>query len=492
MNTNTLPPDSKLASSEELKYSRQIADLPGPKEQPVLGNMLQMGGQQVHMTFAKWIREFGPIYRVSALGRTFVVLSDHVAINNLLRDRPNNFRRNPSGKVVMNELNISGVLTAEGDEWRKQRKLVMSGLGVEVVRNFFPKMVFMTERLLQRWKKAALEGRPVDLHRDLKAMAIDVIVGVAMGHDINAVNDEDDQLQHNFDNVLARIQKRSGSLVPYWRYFKLPADRSAEKSAVDIEQAVLTFIRNARERMQQQPELRQNPTNMLESMIAASDDPETDFNDTEVISNAILSVVGGEDSTSNSMAWMVNLLAQNPAAAAALTAEVDKVLGDAPVAREWDFMKQFPYLEAAHSETQRLRAVAPLFGQVSNADCVVADTFIPKDTLVLVSTVGEGQDEAQFPQAEQFLPERWIFEQKPHRDEDPSRKLFPFGGGTRMCPGRFLAMTEIKMVLSMLMRNFELELDAGAPAIEQVLNFFMGPSAVPVRLKLRDQASSIT
>jgi len=485
MNSNTLPTELEQANGEELKYSRMIADLPGPKGQPILGNMLQLSGQQAHLTFIKWFREFGSVFRINALGRSIVVVSDHVAVNNMLRDRPNGFRRNPSGKVIMNELHISGVLTAESDEWRKQRKLVMGGLGFEVVRNFFPKMAFMTERLLQRWKKAALEGTPIDLHRDLKAMAIDVIVGVAMGHDINALNDKNDQLQRNFDNVLSRMQKRSDTLIPYWRHFKLPADRSAEKSAADIEKAVMTFIENARERMRLQPELRQKPTNMLESMIAASDDPDTDFNDTEVISNAILSVVGGEDSTSNSMAWMVNLLAQNPAAAAALTAEIDKVLGDAPLASEWDLMKQFPYLEAVHSESQRLRAVAPLFGLVSNADCVVADTFIPKDTLVIVSTVGEAQNEAQFPQAELFQPERWIFEQKPHRDEDPARMLFPFGGGTRMCPGRFLAMTEIKMVISMLMRNFELELDTSAPPVEQVLNFFMGPSAVPVRLKLR-------
>jgi cytochrome P450 len=487
MNSNTLPTELEQANSEELKYSRMIADLPGPKGQPILGNMLQLGGQQAHLTFMKWFREFGPVFRMSALGRSFVVVSDRIAVNNMLRDRPNGFRRNPNGKAIMNELNISGVLTAESEEWRKQRKLVMGGLGFEVVRNFFPKMAFMTERLLQHWKKATLEGTPIDLHRDLKAMAIDIIVGVAMGHDINALNDKNDQLQRNFDNVLSRMQKRSDTLIPYWRHFKLPADRSAEKSAADIEQAVMTFIGNARERMRQQPELRQKPTNMLESMIAASDDPETDFNDTEVISNAILSVVGGEDSTSNSMAWMVNLLAQNPAAAAALTAEVDKVLGDAPLASEWDLMKQFPYLEAVHSESQRLRAVAPLLGLVSNADCVVADTFIPKDTLVIVSTVGEAQDETQFPQPELFQPERWIFEQKPHRDEDPARMLFPFGGGTRMCPGRFLAMTEIKMVISMLMRNFELELDTSAPPVEQVLNFFMGPSAVPVRLKLRKQ-----
>jgi cytochrome P450 len=185
---------------------------------------------------------------------------------------------------------------------------------------------------------------------------------------------------------------------------------------------------------------------------------------------------------------MLILLAQNPAAAAALTAEVDAVLGDATLIRDWDMMKQFPYLEAAHSEAQRLRAVAPYIGLVSNTDCVVGDTFIPKNTAVIVSTAGEGLEEAQFPQHEQYRPERWIFEQRPPKEEDPSRKLFPFGGGARLCPGRFLALTEIKIVVSMIMRHFELVPDADAPPAKQVLNFFMAPSSVPVRLKLRGSA----
>jgi cytochrome P450 len=343
----------------------------------------------------------------------------------------------------------------------------------------------MTERMLKRWKAAVTAGKPVNLRRDLKALALDITVGIAMGHDIDVVNDDSNPLQRNVENIFQRLGNRTVAPFPYWRYFKLPVDRAVDKSAADIEQTVAGFIRNTRERMEQQPHLRQKPTNMLEAMIAASDDPESGFTDQELISNAILSVVGGEDTTANSIAWMINLLAHNPAAAAALTAEADAVLGDAPIARDWEWMKQFPYLEAAHNETQRLRTVAPFIGLVSNADCVVADTFVPKNTAIFVSTSGEGLDEAQFPQNEMFRPERWIFEQKPQKEEDPARKILPFGDGPRLCPGRFLALTEIKIVVSMIMHNFELELDAAAPPVEQVMNFFMGPSTVPVRLKLR-------
>ncbi|MFC3653378.1 cytochrome P450 [Dyella humi] len=485
MNSTTEASELSAENLGELKYSRTIADLSGPKGLPFLGNALQMSGRQWHLSLAKWVREFRPIFRLTVPGGSVVVVSDRATAGALLRERPEQFRRVGGLKTIMNELNISGVFIAEGDDWRKQRKLVMGGLNAEVIRNFFPKMSFMAERMLRRWKTALAEGRPVDLRRDLKAFALDVTVGIAMGHDLDVVNHDGSQLQRDVDNMFQRLGARAFALFPYWRHFKLPADREADKSAANIEQTVAGFIRNTRARMEQQPHLRQKPTTMLEAMIAASDDPESGFTDQDLINNAILSVIGGEDTTANTMAWMINLLAQNPDAASALAAEADAVLDDAELAHDWEMMKQFPYLDAAHNETQRLRTVAPFIGIVSNADCVVADTFVPKNTAIMVSTAGEGLDEAQFPQNDAFLPERWIFDQKPQKEDDPARKLIPFGDGPRLCPGRFLALTEIKLVISMVMHNFELEFDTHAPPIQQIMNFFMSPSAVPVRLKLR-------
>nr|WP_157503892.1 cytochrome P450 [Luteibacter rhizovicinus] len=476
---------STHAAVPALSYSRRIEDLPGPAGHPFVGNALQLSGRQMHLRLTGWVREFGPMFRLNVFGNPMVIVSDATTVNNVLRERPEGFRRSGGLKTIMNDLNIGGVFTAEGETWRKQRKLVMAGLNAEVIRNFFPTMVVMTERMLERWKTALADGKPVDLRRDLKAMALDTIVGIAMGHDIDAVNDDGNPLQRNIDNMFQRLGQRTTASFHYWKYFKLPVDREAEQSSMEIEQAVTEFIDNTRARMKQQAQLQAKPGNMLEAMIAASDNPESDFTDEELVSNAILSVIGGEDTTANSIAWMLILLARNPAAAAALTAEVDAVLGEATLVRDWDMMKQFPYLEAAHSEAQRLRAVAPYIGMVSNADCVVGDTFIPRNTAVIVSTAGEGLDETQFPQHEQYRPERWIFEHRPPKEEDPSRKLFPFGGGARLCPGRFLALTEIKIVVSMIMRHFELEADADAPPAKQVLNFFMAPSSVPVRLKLR-------
>jgi Cytochrome P450 len=486
MNSNVETAELDVEDAGELKYSRTIDELPGPKGIPFFGNQLQMRSSQWHLTLSNYIREFGPIYRLNAFGIPIVVVSDRAAISSLLKDRPESFERSRGLRTRMNELKVGGVFTAEGEDWRKQRKLVTGGLSVEVIRNFFPTMGKMTERLLTRWKATLAQGKRVDVRRDLKALALDIIVGIAMGYDLNVVSDDSHPLQHDLDSLMRRLASRGTSLYPYWRRFRLPVDRSADQSAHDVEQTVLGLIREARERMKQHPHLREDPTNMLEAMIVASEDPALDFSDQDLVSNAIASVVGGIDTTANSIAWMVNLLAQNPEAAAKLTAEVDAVLGDARISSEWEQMKLFPYLDAAHSETQRLRSSTPFLGLLSKADCVVADTFIPKGMVIFMpTTFGDGLDEAQFPQHEQFQPERWIFEHKPKMEDDPARKVFPFGGGQRLCPGRFLALIEIKVVMSAIMRNFELEFDTKAPPVQQVMTFFMGPSAVPVRLKQR-------
>jgi cytochrome P450 len=478
------------AAQETLSFTRRIEDLPGPAGHPFVGNALQLSGRQMHMKLTRWVREFGPMFRLEVFGNPMVIVSDATTVNNVLRERPEGFRRSGGLRTIMNDLNIGGVFTAEGETWRKQRKLVMAGLNVEVIRNFFPTMVVMTERMLERWKTMLADGKPIDLKRELRALALDIIVGIAMGHDIDAVNHDGNDLERNIDNIFQRLGHRTTASFHYWRYFKLPVDRRVEKSSAEIEEAVTGFIRSARERMRQQAQLQAKPGNMLEAMIAASENPESGFTDEELVSNAVLSVIGGEDTTANSIAWMLILLADNPSAARALTAEVDAILGEDTLVRDWEMMKQFPYLEAAHSEAQRLRAVAPYIGLVSNADCVVGDTFIPKNTAVVVSTAGEGLDEAQFPDAEHYRPERWIFEHRPPKEEDPSRKLFPFGGGARLCPGRFLALTEIKIVVSMILRHFELEPVRNAPPPTQLLNFFMAPSEVPVRLKLRQPAGT--
>lgn len=467
------------------RVSRALADLPGPKPLPLIGNGHQIDSMQFHLSLENWAREFGSAYRIHLGGKQIMVLSDGAVIRELLRDRPDAVRRSSRSAKALIEVGTSGLFTAEGEEWRKQRKLIMRTLTPEVIRNFFPTMTFMTERLLTHWQAALAAGRPVNLLRDLRAYTLDVTVGLAMGQDINTLQQPHNPLQRDIEQLFGRVARRLTSPFPYWRYFKLPVDRAADACSERIASAVTGFIARTREVIDQHPERRRKPTNMLEALLVARDEPDSEFTDAHVIGNAITMVFAGEDTSSSTMAWLLNFIAGDPRVAANIAAETDVVLGSSKVLGDYAALDRFSYIEAVSNEAMRIKPVVPLMPLEVNHDIVVEGIPLPQGTTIFALLRHAGQDAIDFPQPDVFLPERWQAAQDTSGNSDPMRKLFPFGAGPRFCPGRFLGMAEIKMVVSMIARNFVLGVDTASPPVRELFTFTMTPSSLPVVLTAR-------
>lgn len=463
---------------------RRIADLPGPRGLPLIGNAWQLDSLQFHVGLENWAREFGPIYKIKLGRKPIVIVSDNVLIANLLRDRPDGLRRSSRTSTILTELGTTGVFSDEGDEWRKERKLVMRGLTPEVIKRFYPTLVMMTERLRRRWMAAAITGRQIDLLRDLKAYALDVTLGLAMGQDINCLEHDANPLQRDIEMIFYRIARRLTAPIAYWRHIKLPADRAADAAGIRIREAVRGFIDEARRTLASNPERAAKPTNMLEALLVARDEPDSGFTDDNVIGNAITMVFAGEDTTSNTIAWLLNFVARHSDVAGAIRREADAVLGDDMVLQDFAGLDNFPYLDAANNEAMRLKPVAAILGMETNKEMAIGDVLAPAGTIMLASLRTGGMLAQNFDKPNVFSPERWL-EGGLAAGDDPARKLFPFGGGPRFCPGRFLALAEVKMVTSMLLRNFTLTFDRSAPPVEELFTFTITPSSLPVTLSLR-------
>lgn len=465
---------------------RSVGDLPCPRGLPWFGNALQLESTRFHLKMEQWARELGPVYRFCVGRRQVVVVADATLIGSMLRDRPDAMRRPAHTSRILSELGTDGVFVAEGEEWRKQRKLVMRALTPEVVKNFFPTLVMLTERLRLHWQAAAEQGHAIDLLRDLKAWTMDVTIALAMGQDINTLEHAANSLQSDVDAVFKRIGSRLTKPLAYWRHFKLPADRAADASAERIARAVAGFIAEARARLAANPELSAKPTNLLEALVVARDEPGSEFTDINVAGNAVTMVFAGEDTTSNTIAWLLDFLAREPQVAAKLAAEADTVIGgDDRVLQRFAGLDDFPYLDAATSEAMRLKPVAPILGLEPNQDMVVGDVRLHKGQMVMALLRESGRLSSAFPDIDAFRPERWLEAGALPKKDDPARKLFPFGGGQRFCPGRYLALAEINMVVSMIARNFELSPQPGAAPAQESFSFTMNPSALPVRLAPR-------
>jgi cytochrome P450 len=483
MEVDTLPRAPELTAQR----LRNLADLPGPRGLPVLGNLLQIDRQRVHQTVEQWSREYGPIFRFQFASRRFMAVSDHALLQQVLRDRPDGFRRTAKLQATWEELGLpSGVFGAEGEAWHRQRRMVMAGFDPGHVRAYFPSLLTVAQRLGRRWQVAARSGTPIDLQADLMRFTVDAITGLAFGADLNTLESDEVVIQRHLDKIFPAIFRRVLAQVRYWRYIKLPGDRELERSVAAVKAAIDGFVQQARERMRADPALRTHPNNLLEAMIAAADTEGSGLKDVDVAGNVLTMLLAGEDTTAHTLAWMIHLLHANPDALARATAEVRRVAPDS-AAFTAEQVHGLDFVEACAHETMRLKPVAPFFAVEALRDSVVGDVRVPKGTLVWAVFRADSVADKYFPNAAAFEPARWLTEDKAGASSSAKRVSMPFGAGPRVCPGRYLALLEMKMVMATLLGQFDIDhvgtVD-GEPVREQ-LSFTMAPMGLRMRLRER-------
>ena len=143
-------------------------------------------------------------------------------------------------------MGIAGVFSAEGEDWKRQRRLTAHALDANHLRQFFPTLIKVTERLKNRWNSAADKQEAVDVQQDLMRYTVDVTTNLVFGYDMNALEKEGDVIQEHLEKIFPMINRRINALFPYWRYFKLPADRALDKSLVAIRETITGFVARAR------------------------------------------------------------------------------------------------------------------------------------------------------------------------------------------------------------------------------------------------------
>ena len=224
---------------------RRLAELDGPPGWPLVGNLPQIEIPSLHTQLEAWARRYGPLYRLRLGPRDVLVVSQADLIASMLRDRPDGWRRMRTMADVIREIGGHGVFSAEGDEWRRQRRLVMSAFDPGHLKRFFPALVRVTERFRARLDAAADSGQPVDLQPLLMRYTVDVTAGLAFGADINTLEQPGDAVQQHLDKVFPMLMRRINLPFPYWRYVRLPSDRAFERHLAEVHRAVRGFIGQA-------------------------------------------------------------------------------------------------------------------------------------------------------------------------------------------------------------------------------------------------------
>lgn len=464
---------------------RAVSAMPGPRGLPLIGSLHEIDLEAFHQCLERWADQYGNLYRFRMGPRAIVVTSDADTIKRMFRERPDLFRRTRRLADAVSEMRFNGLFSAEGEDWRRQRKLVAMALNTAHLKPFFPKLKVTTTRLLARWEKAAAEGTVVDLCRDLMRFTVDVTTQLAFGIDVNTVETDGPVIQQKLDKVFPVLNSRINAPFPYWRYLRMPKDRDLDRALVDIQAQVDAMIADVRRRMTADPSLFQSPTNFLEAIIAAKEAEGVEFSDADIFGNVCTLLLAGEDTTANTIAWAINYFIEYPQLFARARAEVDEVFGNATLPQEIEQTTQLPFIEAFYNETMRLKPVAPLNAMEPLEDIEVDGYRIPKGTIIMMLTRRIAVDEARFGHATEFDPDRWLKSEATRGCPHDTTAFVPFGSGPRFCPGRNLALLEMRTVLAMLCRNFDVSLADSTRPVEELLAFTMMPKNLQVRLTKR-------
>ena len=467
--------------------TRSFSSLGAPSAWPLVGSLPSFDPPRVHLVFEEWARRHGTPYRVNLGRRWMLVIDDPAEIGRIMRARPGAFRRVRPVESVFRELGIAGLFSSEGADWERQRRLVMKAFDPGHLRRYFPSLVTVTERLRRRFERAARAGEELDLQLEFMRYTVDVTAGLAFGADINTIERGADAIQRHLDKVFPAINRRMAALFPYWRYFKLPADRVLDRDLGEVRKAIDGFIAAARRRLDADPALRERPGNLVEALLVARDTPGSEFSEADVSGNMFTALLAGEDTTANTLAWLCYFLSEHAGAQRAAQVEADAVLGAHLVAEDFRAVGQLVTIEAAAREAMRLKPVAPMLSHESNHAVTVCGIELRARTPIATLLRPAGLNPQLFPDPLAFQPERWLGDGLcAEREGAAKRVLMPFGAGPRFCPGRYLAMLEIQMVTAMMMRNFTLERVTSSPVTERNALSMM-PQGFRAKLHLRKE-----
>ncbi|MFQ5675823.1 MAG: cytochrome P450 [bacterium] len=464
---------------------RTLSDLPGPKGLLLLGNMLQLDLKHLHLTLEQWSDVHGPLYKFKIANKRVVAVSDPDLMNEILRQRPETYRRLRNIEPVFKEMGINGVFSAEGDHWKRQRRLTNQALNAAHLRNFFTTLVAITERLKKRWERMSKYGEAIDIQKDLMRYTVDITTCLTFGYDGNTLEEEGDVIQQHLEKIFPKINQRINMPFPYWHFFKRPADHALDHALKAIRQTIEKIIADCQARMAQNPDLAIHPRNFLEAMLAARETEDSGFTDDDIFGNILTMLLAGEDTTSNTMAWMIYFMTEYPDIQKRMQKECDVLLGSASMLSKIEEAVALPYIEAVAHEALRLKSVAPLLAMETMEEVELKGHWMPAGTpLFLLTRQGALQDES-FTAASQFQPERWLPAHAPINQAHNKNAFLPFGAGPRFCPGRNLALLETKTVMAMLCRNFHITKAKGSVEVKEQFAFTMNPSKLYIHFNSR-------
>lgn len=416
---------------------------------PILGVLPQLRHGPLNF-FLKMALEYGDVVQLDLGPARFYLVSHPDLLKSIFLDNQKGYAKGyDKAKPLLGE----GLVTSEGDLWKRQRRLMAPLFQRQHLNSLLPIMAQATQEWIERLHARKNTAQPLDLAAEFMLLTQTIILRTMFSTDIGARAGE---ISAAFSSTLEYLNTILLSPISYADRLPTPTNRRFHRSLKYLDGIIYEMIEKRRANPGEQHDL-------LATLLTAKDEETGEGMSNRQLRDEVMTIfLAGHETTATLLTWTCFLLSRHPAEEAKVRAEFSTILAGRTAAS--DDIDKLTYTRQVLDEALRLYPPAWMFARQSVAENILGEFRIPARATLMISPYVTHRLPAFWEQPDRFDPARFTPENIANR---PKFAYFPFGGGARTCIGSQFALMEAPLLLSMLMQNFRFDLVPDRPVIPQ-------------------------
>jgi cytochrome P450 len=389
-----------------------------------------------------------PHMTVRSFGVETLIANDPGLVRHIMVDNVKNYVMAPIRQRILRPILRDGLLTAEGEIWKRSRKAMAPVFTPKHIFGFAEAMLQSSMEFLQRYDSPS--GEPIDMAHEMTLLTYDILARTLFSGEIaGEAGDFATQVEKLFE-TMGRVDPLdligAPSFLPRINRIR------GRKALAFFRKIVADTVEMRKAKMAQKGA--EAPNDFL-TLLLKVEGPEG-LSREEIEDNIITFIGAGHETTARALGWTLYLLSQAPEERAKVEAEIDAAWNKLGEPSTW--LDKLPITRAAFDEAMRLYPPAPALHRMAIADDAYGELKIKKGTVCVMLPWLIHRHNLLWDDPNAFKPSRFLPE---NREKIDRYQYIPFGLGPRICIGMSFAMQEGVIALACLLKHYRFDLIDG-------------------------------
>ncbi|HEY7328565.1 MAG TPA: cytochrome P450 [Gemmataceae bacterium] len=439
---------------------------PGPTGNFLFGSLRDFRANPLALLL-QLCSEYGDVCRFRVATTEFYLINHPDLIAHVLVDKDKRYRKSWIDKQAIEPLAGQGLLTIEGDLWKRLRRLLQPLFSQQMLESYSQIVTDFTSEMLENWKSWVEKEETFDLGEQITTLALRVIAKAILGIDFANV---DKELLESFEIAIDHANTVLDSVVPVPDWVPTPAHLRFRHAKKVLDTQVIQLIEQHRRDKLQGKDL-------LSLMMSVRDEETGQGLSDELLRDQTLTFFGaGHETTAQSLKWLFYMLSRHPAVEQKVQEEIRRVLGGrTPTFKDAAAM---PYTKMVIHEVMRVWPPVWMMEREAAVEDELGGYVVPPGTQVAFSQWVMHRHPKYWENPEGFDPERFSSERSAGRAHGA---YFPFGAGPRVCIGNTFSLMEMQMIVPTILQKYRLDVMPSPPVVPKPTFTLRPMYGVPVR-----------